>query len=304
MALFFILLKQMFELLKFKLLKLIEKKSEKYEGGRLFMIDLIPGTLVPCIVEKANPELNAYLVRVYVDNLLVTDKFAILPKSEAVKEYKVGEPLYAAVKRVTKSAIFLSQYIPHYAFAMLNMVYADEVKKYDIRFCRFGRVMAGKVKYCKVGVFGKAGLMSFEALQEIALSKANEIKQYLPQPYFIPGHQIEPPRKSEAYNEKFVIEVLRPAPIERIIKYEYFPVPATEGYGKITIWVPVDVVPMFIGKKLRNLVVSFKMTCVLYTIVPVDTELGICGTPISIEPLINQAKKAKTEDDIDLEMFF
>jgi len=254
------------------------------------MIELVPGTVVVCVVEKANPELNAYLVRIHLDGDFVTDKFAILLKSEAIREYKIGEPLFAAVKRVTKNAIFLSQYTPHYAIAMLNMVYADEVKKYDIHFCRFGRIKAGKIKYCKVGVFGRAGLLSFEFLQSIALSKINQITQYLPQPYFIPGHQIEPPRKSIPHNEKFVIEALRPAPVEKIIKHEYTPIPATEGYSKMVLWVPEEYVPAFIGKKLRNLVVSFKMTNTLYTIVPVNTELGRCGEPISLEPLVLNAK--------------
>jgi len=261
------------------------------------MIDLVPGTVVPCVVEKANPGLDAYLVRVYLDDTLMTDKFAILLKSEAVKKYKIGEPLFAAIKRVTKNTIFLSQYTPHYALAMLNMVYADEVKKYDIYFCRFGRVKAGKIKYCKVGVFGRAGLMSFEFLQSLALSKINEITQYLPHPYFIPGHQVEPPRKSVAHNEKFVIEALRPAPVEKIIKYEYTPIPATEGYSKMVLWVPEECVPTFIGKKLRNLVVSFKMTSTLYTVIPVNTELGKCGDPISLEPLILSAQDRRISEE-------
>jgi len=234
--------------------------------------------------------MEAYLVRIHVDDLM-TNRFAILLKKDAVRQYRAGEPLFAAVKKVTRSAIFLSQYIPHYAIAMLNMVYRDEVKKYDMKFCRFGRIEAGKIRYCKVGVFGRAGLMSFELLQSIALKRISEITKYIPTPYFIPGHQVETPRKSIPPNEKFVIEALRPAPVEKIIKHEYIPVPPTEGYGEITLWVPSEYVPLFAGKKLRNMVTAFKMTSVIYTIVPVNTYLGKEEKPVSIRHLVEEMQK-------------
>lgn len=254
------------------------------------MIDLTPGMVVPCTIEKANPDMEAYFVRIHVDDL-ITNKFAVLLKKDAVRQYRAGEPLFAAVKKITKNAVFLSQYIPHYAIAMLNMVYRDEVKQYDIKFCRFGRIEAGKIRYCKVGIFGRAGLMSFEFLQSIALKRINEITKYIPTPYFIPGHQIETPKKSIPPNEKFVIEALRPAPVEKIIKYEYVPVPATEGYGEITLWVPLEYVPFFAGKRLSNMVTAFKMTSVIYTVIPVDTYLGREEKPVSIRRLVEEMQR-------------
>lgn len=260
------------------------------------MIDLTPGMVVPCTVEKANPDVEAYFVRIHLDDL-ITNKLAILLKKDAIRQYRTGEPLFAAVKKITKNAVFLSQYIPHYTIAMLNMVYRDEVKKYDIKFCRFGRIEAGKIRYCKVGVFGRAGLMSFEFLQSIALKRINEITKYIPTPYFIPGHQVELPRKSIPPNEKFVIEALRPAPVEKVIKFEYLPVPATEGYGEITLWVPSEHVPSFAGKKLRNMVTAFKMTSVIYTVIPVNTYLGREEKPISIKHLVEEIQR-KSESSI------
>jgi hypothetical protein len=153
------------------------------------------------------------------------------------------------------------------------MVFKEEVVQYDIQFCRFGRIRKKDVNYCKVGIFGRAGLFSYNFLQSLVIKKRNEILKYLPIPYFIPGHQVELPRKSIPHNPDFVLEALRPAPIERVIDFRYYP-----EERECEVVVSSSDAPLFIGKKRHNINTAWKLTNVNYKIRVVDKNTGIITT--------------------------
>lgn len=212
------------------------------------------------MVEKSHPEREAYVVRVF-RNDRPTDMVALLPKKFAVRPLKAGDGVLASVLEF-KSFPILSQTSPSHVLNVLSVFLAEEIRRYDMILRRVGRLTGFGV--CKVGVFGRGGNLSFEALEAMVRPKLPEITKHIPRPYLIPGGE-RVPRKNEERPERFAVEALRPAKIERAVSIRYSP-----ALGRLEVHVRAEDAPRFAWKDCRNLKLAAKLTGLEYVLRVVD----------------------------------
>jgi len=223
--------------------------------------------LVYVQVEKADPDKQAYIVRVLKESGIdlvgssitgATDIIGFLPKRFTVKPLKAGEVVLAAIFDLSGRYPIFSQTSPAFILGYLEIVLAEEKEVYDLIFCRVGWISGAH--YCKVGVWGRGGFMPHHFLQSLVNAHKKEF-DIIPYPILIPGGLERKPKFREPKPETFIREALRPAPVEEIISFNYEP-----ELWEAQVIVPKDKAPLFVGKNGTNILMAEKLTKVKYQI--------------------------------------
>jgi len=257
---------------------------------------LIPGGLYTCKVARSDPDKEYYFVYV-VDPSTGEEKIqAFIHKQHVVKPLKLGEFIIAtSTGRFLGKYPVLSQKIPQHIINVIRLYLDNELKEIDAFLDRVGSMRRGR--YCKVGVWGKAGLMPFYELNQF-LGKSEKFKlllDHIPHPIFIPGGQVEPPSHFTEFPVKFMLNALYPAPVEKILDYEY-----KEHRRAFCVVLQVTDLPLFLWKDYLNVKLAAKLTKVAYHLVSSETGKEIVVDPYRIETelsLMTTKEKERIENE-------
>lgn len=231
-------------------------------------------------VEKANPDKDFYVVKILdfsKSEIFCRSNepiYCFLNKVHAIKAYTPGETGLATFtgKYASKYPI-LSQKIPAHIINILKLFIPEELRKEkDVFFDRAATTR--RANFCKVIVWGNAGLLDFKELQTIFEPFLSDVLKHIPYPYFIPSGQKEVVFLYEPPPVNMVLNALLPAPIERIVDYFYEP-----HIRRITISVREADLPLFLWKDYQNVKIASKLLKIAYRFINVDTY-----TTIDIDP--------------------
>lgn len=244
-------------------------------------------------VEKKDIDKEYYLLSSYGDEGKYT-VYCLLHKSHAIKPLVVGEVILATVLERVKGKYFeVSQKVPQHLINVVKFIIPEEVRKrYDFYFDRAAALRKGKK--CKIGVWGKGGLLSLQEIIEIIKPYYSELLKHMPFPIFIPSgvdYYIKP---GMIYPESFVLNALLPFPKEKILDYIYDP----EG-KRVKIFLREKDIPLCMWKDYENVKLASKLTRYAYIIHNVENGYEIVVDPYKVlEEDSNKKTNIEQNDDI------
>lgn len=240
---------------------------------------LFPGRLYSCKVLRKEQDKDYYLVAI-VDPTTDNEKaYAFIHKNHVVKPLKLGDLIMATFTgSILAKYPVLSQKIPQHIINIVDLFLGEEISFLNSVFDRAAATR--KSKYCKIGVWGDAGFMSFTELNQILLksNKSKILTEYIPQPIFIPGGSLEVPKHFTEFPVQFMINALYPAPVEKILDYEF-----REKKRAIYIILKIADFPLFLWKDYINVKLAAKLTKTSYHLVASDTGQEVIVDPYKVE---------------------
>lgn len=196
------------------------------------MLNLVIGSIITGKVIKRFSDHPAYLVWI-----LDTSLYATLPKESSLKDFKIGETILGAIKEIKGARIILSQRIPQFTRRVFELELKDfilqhgwEIKRACIR-ANLGKVLIKTPQE-----------LCFAELNKMFSNKKTESK--ILKDYYDAINLVLIPKVSDPIRQ--VIEALRPAPVEQIKEVQIFS-------GKTSVYVPENLVGVFIGRKGANI---------------------------------------------------
>lgn len=213
---------------------------------RLFVGDIVSGRVI-----KALPDADAYLLWVQDVEL-----YALLPKNQALQQYRVGDTLLAAVMQIKGARITLSQLIPQFLRRLLEMEFADVLSEKNWMVKR--AVMKPPIGKVLIASLNGDSYETINSLLNAATRESNLLKRYYDKCriYFIP--------KIRGDKLAQIAEALRPAPIEKIDSI-------TLLSGEANVCVPAELVGLFVGKKGLNVLTASRLLGLRISIISSNT---------------------------------
>ncbi len=196
------------------------------------------GYLIPFIVVRKDPDKNAYLV-----HISGTDLFALLPKTHAAQDYKIGDSGWAAVFQVKGATIFLSQKSPQYIRKILEYFFRDILTNYGLQI----KKVAIFQNLFKILIKTDRQYTNKE-LNEIFhayVKNSDEIKKYFPEGKFVFVRY--KPDIEDLIASLLVFE-------EKISRVIYF-----RSLGQATVYTENGSVGILVGEKGKNLITAKKI---------------------------------------------
>lgn len=197
---------------------------------------LFVGDIVQGYVCKSIPHMESYLVWVYN-----TETFATLPKHHALKEYRIGENLMAAVMDVRGARITLSQRIPQFTKKMFEYHFRDLLRENEWIVKR--AVVQPPMGKILVKAFDAR--WDFKNMNRAFVQKKRSVPLWENVTLYLIPHRDDP--------LELVAEALQPAPKERILTIQSF------APGQATVVVPDELVGGFAGTRGINLKLSARL---------------------------------------------
>jgi len=240
---------------------------------------LIPGGMYSCRVLRIEPDKD-YILTAIIDPSTDNEKaYAFIHKQHVVKQPKPGDLVIATYtgKMISKYPV-LSQKIPQHIINIVELFLSEELESIGGIPDRVAATRRGR--YCKIGIWGKAGLKSFNELNQILLKpdKVKLLTEHIPQPIFIPGGRPEPPKHFTEIPVQFIINALYPAPVEKILDYEF-----REEKRAFYVILKISDFPVFLWKDYLNAKLAAKLTKVAYHFVAEDTGQELVVDPYRVE---------------------
>jgi len=246
---------------------------------------LIPGGLYTCRILRVEPDRDYLLLVAIVDPSTNDEKaHAFIHKQHLVKNPRPGELVLATYtgQMISKYPVF-SQKIPQHIINVVETFFSEELRLIGAILDRAAATRRGK--YCKIGVWGKAGLKSPTELNQI-IFKSDKIKllaEYIPQPIFIPGGRVDLPRHFTEFPVEFMINALYPAPLEKILDWEF-----REERRALYVVLKASDFPIFLWKDYLNAKLAAKLTKVAYHFVVEDTGQELVVDPYNVEKFFSE----------------
>jgi len=227
-----------------------------------------------CLFEvvRADPDKDYYLLRLF-DTGIINDLYCVMKKTHAVRKYVPGDFLMATfTNRSLGKYKEVSQKIPAHVINVLKLFIPEEERKaIDTFFSRVGGLNRASV--CKVGVWGKAGLLSPKELNEKLRPYLKEVKEYIPSPIFIPSSALKE-NEDHTPPERFLLNALYPAPLEKVEGFRFDP------FSRIfEVYLSEKILPLFLWKDYINIKLAAKMTKTAYKLIVIETNQKIVVDP-------------------------
>ncbi len=256
--------------------------------------------LYSCIVERNDPDKDFYLLRVCDSQDNITSPLlCLMKKSHAIKPLKVGDVIVATAMGIFYEKYpLVSQKVPIHIINVLRFYLGEVLDSIDAYLDRVAATNRGK--FCKIGVWGKAGLMDFYSLNKKLLKPyLGQIIQHIPHPIFIPsGTDILPFKeyKGKSFLEiqhpvSFVLNALYPADPKKLLDYVYEP-----ERKRIFVYVKSSDVTLFLWKDYLNAKLASKLTKIAYHFV-IDTGQEVIVDVYNIEKYVSEYKSKKLRTD-------
>jgi len=196
------------------------------------------GDLVNFLIVKAIPDHDAYLTCIMGGELL-----ALLPKRFAGKAYKVGESGWAAIFNFHRGGrVTLSRTSPQFIRRYLEYAFRDFLKDNAIAIKRVARIR--DATFYKIAC--ATALEQRDLYERFKGATPHDFKEQI-------GETIIPIRYS-GIPEEYALNALFPAPIEQARGVYYY-----SEMEVVTIYVDMDMIGRFAGKKGRNVATAAKL---------------------------------------------
>ena len=197
----------------------------------------VEGFLLPCIVLKSRTQDDCYVV-----NIVSTEEIALLPKSLAQKQYKVGDTLWALVHSIEGWKVTLTQKGEAYVEAVLKGVFSFS-KTITVRDVAY----VANTKFYKVAVSHKDTEDPGQIIYDAIKYSRDYIKYHILETVtFVPWF---------ADLEQYIIHSLRPGRPEDIERIVLWP-----DENKADVYVNPLVKGVFLGPNGLNAAASAKLT--------------------------------------------
>jgi len=240
---------------------------------------LIPGGIYSCRVLRIEPDKDYLLVAIVDPSTDVEKAYAFIHKRHVVRKPRLDDLVIATYTGKTISRYpVLSQKIPQHIINVVELFLSEELKSIGVILDRVATTRRGR--YCKIGVWGEAGLKSFNELNQILLKpdKVRLLIEHIPRPIFIPGGRPEPPQHFTEIPVQFMVNALYPAPVERILDYEF-----REERRAFYVILKVSDFPLFLWKDCLNAKLAAKLTKAAYHFIASDTGQELVVDPYRVE---------------------
>jgi transcription antitermination factor NusA-like protein len=198
------------------------------------VLSLKIGYLVPGVVVKSTAGYDAHLILISGTELL-----AFLPKKYAMRPYKVGENLVAAIFLLERNRIILSQRSPNFYQRVAERVFSPILEQGKIRVKRAVSVIGAG--FMKMAVEGLNGADPVHA----CLPYLPEMKQYI-------DETVTLVRFAEDMKE-YIRNALVPAPPDKIRKVIY-----SSSIREAIVTVDPHYYGLFVGKGGANVATAAK----------------------------------------------